>query len=181
VARACCRTRRPQSHSSFYRHDCFCARHEGDHFDHSHRIRDWRGPCQIGSRGKSQPSWRQFHWREFLYQPNGSETAGGATRTCPEGRSDRRVAQPQHPSSTINRGIWMMHPAHLASKFASKVPATSVRLLQLSRLSRESRRRHFLLELTHTSTVSAHWSLSRRHSFGFPPSMNGESLRKLAG
>src|SRR5262249_60731754 len=75
----------------------------------------------------------------------------------------------------------MMHPAHLASKSASKVPVTSVRSLQLSRPSRESRRGRFSLELTPTSTVSAHWSLSRRHSFGFPPSTNGGELFEVAG
>src|SRR5262245_24501391 len=43
----------------------------------------YRGPELVPS--VIEPSWRQFHWREFLYQPNGSKTAGAATRTCPEG------------------------------------------------------------------------------------------------
>jgi putative ABC transport system substrate-binding protein len=38
-----------------------------------------------------------------------------------------------------------------------------------------------LLVGAHTSTASAHWSLFRRHSFGFPPSTNGGNLRKLVG
>src|SRR5262249_28519033 len=75
----------------------------------------------------------------------------------------------------------MMHPAHLASKSALKVPATSGRSRRPLRPSRESRRGGASLELTHTSTVNAHWSLSQRHSSGFPPSTNGGNFAEAGG